>query len=159
MNRKELNRVLKLHRLWVAGDGDGERANLRDANLGYEQLAGMNLSGANLYGANLYGALLFEVNLENADLENADLRDAKLVFANLRGANLRGANLFFAVLHETDLRGVRTNFITRMRARGAKGLTDEQRAQLGMQPAPRAENARRAHSATQLARRLKDQPG
>jgi len=68
--------------------------------------------------------------------------------ANLGGANLGGANL-----RRANLGGVRTNWLTRMTARGALNLTDEQRAQLGMQP-PRAGNARRGRNATDLARRL-----
>lgn len=68
MTKTELNKVLKLHKMWIDGKEGGIRADLRDAYL----------SGANLRGA--------------------DLRDADLSGANLRGANLRGADLDFSCL-------------------------------------------------------------
>jgi uncharacterized protein YjbI with pentapeptide repeats len=58
--------ILKKHKMWLAGEEGGVKA---------------NLSGANLYVANLYGA----------DLSGADLSGA-----NLSGANLSGANLYRA---------------------------------------------------------------
>jgi uncharacterized protein YjbI with pentapeptide repeats len=108
-------------------------------------LAGQDGERANLHDADLSGA----------DLRGADLRLAYLNHADLSGADLRCAYLLGADLHGSNLRGVRTNWFARMTARGARNLTDEQRARLGMQPA-RAENAGRgrARSATQLARRL-----
>jgi uncharacterized protein YjbI with pentapeptide repeats len=149
MTRDELDRILNRHRRWIAGDGSGERANLRRADLSGADLSGANLSGANLY-ANLYDADLRGANLSGADLSEADLYRADLRSADLRGAYLRGADL-----DRAKLRGVRTNWLTRMAVRGARYLTDEQRAQLGMQP-PRAENARRGRgrNTTVLARRL-----
>jgi len=56
--------------------------------------------------------------------------------------------------HEVWVRtAVRTKWLTRMTARRAISLTDEQREQLGMQPPPRARNARQART-IDLARRL-----
>jgi uncharacterized protein YjbI with pentapeptide repeats len=162
MTRAELDRILNRHRQWVARGG-GERADLSnadltgahlyDANLTCADLYGADLSGANLRDAYLYGADLAGANLRDAYLYGANLRDADLDRANLRGADLSGAYLLGADLGGANLRGVRTNWFTRMTARGARNLTDEQRDQLGMQP-PRAGNARRGRSATQLARRL-----
>ena len=144
MTRNELDRVLELHGLWLDDEG-GERANL----------SGADLHGADLTGANLRYAHLASVNLRGADVSDANLTDAYLSGANLSGANLSGANLRRANLLAADLRGVRTNFITRMTARGAVSLSDKQRRQLGMQGPPRAGNTRRARSSSAgLASRL-----
>ena len=163
MTRNELDRVLELHGLWLAEEG-GERANLSgadlhgadlsgayltDANLAGAYLSVANLSGASLYGANLSGAYL-----SGANLTAADLSGAFLTAADLSGADVSGAYLSVASLRGANLGGVRTNWLTRMTARGARYLTDEQRAQLGMQPLPRVGNARRSRSTTDLARRL-----
>ena len=76
MDQKELDKILELHKMWLWGDANGKRANLR---------------GADLYGADLRGA-----NLRGADLYGADLRGANLRGANLRGADLYGADLDFS---------------------------------------------------------------
>ena len=68
-----LNEILESHDLWLNGNENGKRADLR--------------------GANLYGADLCDANLCNADLRGADLRDANLRDANLRDANLRDAKI------------------------------------------------------------------
>lgn len=68
MTQEELNEILRLHRLWLAGDENGERAILYDADLYGADLCDTNLCGANLYGANLRGVYL----------RGADLRDAIL---------------------------------------------------------------------------------
>ena len=83
MDWDKLAEVLRLHRLWLAGDTGGERAILTNANL----------KGANLRGANLQGA-----DLRGADLRYADLREADLRDADLRGADLRYVNLDFSAL-------------------------------------------------------------
>lgn len=85
MNEK-IKDILKKHKDWLEGESDGERANLRGANLQNADLRGANLRGADLQGANLRGA----------DLQDADLRGANLRFANLQNANLQGANLDFS---------------------------------------------------------------
>ena len=43
MDQKELDKILELHKMWLWGDANGKRADLRDANL-----YGANLRGANL---------------------------------------------------------------------------------------------------------------
>ena len=152
MNRADLDRILEEHRRWRETDGrDGRFADLEGVNLDDAYLNGANLAGANLNNAYLLGANLARADLRGADLNNAYLRYASLRGADLRGANLVGANLAAAHLYNTNVAGVRANWFTRMTARGARNVTDEQRAQLGMQPPPRARNARRA---TDLARRL-----
>jgi len=105
MDKKELNKILKLHKMWLNGDAGGQRANLRWAYLYRANLSGANLRGANLREANLSGA-----DLSGADLRWADLYRANLSGANLRGANLREANLFKANLSGADLHGADLDF-------------------------------------------------
>ena len=83
MDKKELDKILELHRKWQAGERGGCHA---------------NLCGANLRDADLYGA-----NLRDADLCGANLRDANLYGADLCGANLRDANLYGADLTDTRM--------------------------------------------------------
>ena len=96
MNLKE---ILEKHHLFLQGDKDGERANLRDVNL-----HGAYLSGANLRGAYLRDTDLSDTDLRDTDLSGANLSDANLRGADLRGANLYGADLRGAYLSGTDLR-------------------------------------------------------
>ena len=51
MKKEEIQELLKNHKLWLSGDGDGRRADLTGADL-----TGANLTGANLTYANLTGA-------------------------------------------------------------------------------------------------------
>ena len=81
MKQDELDEILRLHKLWLAGEDGGAKADLKGADLG----------GANLGGANLGGAIL-----AGAYLRGANLRRADLCMANLRRANLKGANLDYA---------------------------------------------------------------
>lgn len=78
MKREELDKILRLHELWLAGKKGGAKADLRNADL-----RGAILEGANLLVADLGGA-----NLEGADLSMANLRGTHLLGTNLRGANL-----------------------------------------------------------------------
>jgi len=66
MTPTEIPEILQLHRLWVGGSPDGERANLYGANLRSANLRYANLRGADLYGADLYGADLYGANLSGA---------------------------------------------------------------------------------------------
>jgi hypothetical protein len=75
-----------------------ERANLCNANLKSEELAGANLSYAKLISADLSSA-----KLRYADLSGADLSYAHLSHAILRGADLSYADLYFADLSGADL--------------------------------------------------------
>ncbi len=95
----ELAEILRKHSAWLSNEDDGERADLRGADLGGADLRGADLGGADLRGADLGGA-----DLRGADLGGADLRAAELVGANLRAANLRGADLRDANLGGADLR-------------------------------------------------------
>ena len=69
MEASELKEILDQHKLWIETNGvQGQRANLRGANLTRANLYCANLRGANLEHANLYCA-----NLQGADLQGADL--------------------------------------------------------------------------------------
>ena len=72
----DIKLILEKHTKWIRGEDDGERADLRDADLCYANLRGANLRGADLCGADLRGA----------DLRGANLCDADLYYANPRGA-------------------------------------------------------------------------
>ena len=98
--------ILQRHAKWLA-DEEGERANLRGANLCNANLRGANLCNANLCGANLRDANLCNANLRDANLCNANLRDANLCGAILRGATLCGANLCNANLRGATLCGAK----------------------------------------------------
>ena len=64
ITRDELDAILRKHKLWLADEDGGERANLSGANL-----SGANLSGANLSWANLSCADLSWANLSWANLD------------------------------------------------------------------------------------------
>ena len=68
---EQLQEILRLHKSWLNGEGEGQRA---------------DLSSADLRGADLSSAVL-----RGADLSSAVLRGADLRGADLRGAVLRGA--------------------------------------------------------------------
>lgn len=119
MNHSKLKKILDQHRLWVeSSKRQGERADLRgadlyntdfqnlnlndvnfvgadlrSANFGNTSLSGANFGSANLCSANLYNADLTRANFYNANLQDTDLINANLQGANLRGANFQGANL------------------------------------------------------------------
>ena len=99
MNQKELNKVLREHKLWLSDDKDGVFANLMGANLKNANLRGANLENANLKNANLRGA-----NLMGANLDTANLMGANLDTANLMGANLENVILpEYSILPEGEL--------------------------------------------------------
>jgi len=123
MNRKELNEILKSHKMWLNNSVNGKKADLSNANLykanltdvnlshanllktnlSYANLIDTNLSGANLSNANLYKTDLLRTNLYIPNLYEANLTDANLYKANLYKANLSGANLYKADLSYTNL--------------------------------------------------------
>ena len=114
----ELVEILRKHKMWLANEPGGERANLSEAdltranlcnaNLCNANLSGVvltraNLSGVNLIEANLIEANLIEANISGACLARANLIGAYICSANLRTTNLYGANLIGANLSEADL--------------------------------------------------------
>ena len=100
MEQKKLDEILRLHKMWLNGEEEGERADLRDADL----------RGADLRDADLRDADLRDADLRDAELRDADLRDADLRGAELRDADLRGADLRGAELRGADLRGAELDY-------------------------------------------------
>ena len=78
MNAEELKTALTKHSAWLKTENDGERANLRGADL-----HGADLRGANLYDAHLRGANLYEANLCGANLYGEKLLKTPLFILNL----------------------------------------------------------------------------
>ena len=103
ISQEQLEEVLLKHKLWLEGEG-GEKADLRDTDLGYA-----DLEGAYLRDANLEYAYLRYTNLEGANLERANLKYVNLKGANLEGANLEGADLKSAWLEDTILKKANLN--------------------------------------------------
>lgn len=68
MTTAELQDVLRLHKMWIAGDADGRRADFRNADF----------RNAYLTGADLRNAYLMRADFRDADLWNADFRGAIL---------------------------------------------------------------------------------
>lgn len=94
ISKKELDKILKDHALWVKSAGKGgKKADLTNTNLYRVDLSYAYLRYANLRGANLQGAKLSGANLQGANLQDADLEDASLTGANLSSAKLQGTIL------------------------------------------------------------------
>ena len=77
MDQKKLNRILKLHKLWLNKNEEGNKANLSNTDLSNTDLSNTNLRGADLRGANLRDTNLRDTNLSNADLRGANLSGVK----------------------------------------------------------------------------------
>lgn len=77
MEQAKLNKILDEHKKWLRTNGnEGQRANLR-----YADLSSADLSYANLISANLRYADLSSADLSYADLRSADLRSADLDYS------------------------------------------------------------------------------
>jgi hypothetical protein len=87
----ELKEILRLHKLWIIGDPQGKRADLRSANLRLADLSSADLSSADLSSASLSSANLSSANLSSANLSSADLSSADLSLADLSSADLSSA--------------------------------------------------------------------
>lgn len=83
MEQKELDEVIRKHKMWLNNEDGGERA---------------DLSFANLSGSDLSNSDLRRADLIRADLSCSDLRGSDLSGSDLRRADLRGADLDFSCL-------------------------------------------------------------
>lgn len=92
ISEQELKDILDKHGKWLRNEENGERANLRSADLRSTNLSSADLSSADLSYANLRSA-----DLSYADLSSADLSYANLSSADLSSANLRSTNLSYAI--------------------------------------------------------------
>ena len=82
ISEAELSKIFEEHIKWHETERkEGQRADLRGANLIGSYLHKTDLEGANLSFTNPWGA-----NLEGANLTGANLEGAKLVWIALRGA-------------------------------------------------------------------------
>jgi len=100
MTADELKNKIEKHRMWLCGNEDGKRADLR-----YTNLQGADLRNADLQGADLQYTDLRNVALQGADLRNADLQGADLRYTDLRNVALQGADLQYTDLRYTNLQG------------------------------------------------------
>jgi hypothetical protein len=102
----DIKEILRLHKLWLENNPEGERADLSGADLRVADLRGADLRRVNLRRVNLRGADLSDAYLSGADLSDADLSGAVLSGADLSDAYLRGADLRRVNLSDADLRRV-----------------------------------------------------
>jgi len=105
---EELKKILEDHNKWLESDGkEGEKADLKRANLQGANLRNVNLQKAELTEANLQGANLAQANLKDASLGNANLQEANIALANLQaylvGANLQKAKIYLSKLQSAYL--------------------------------------------------------
>ena len=106
INSDDLKKILADHRKWVESNNkEGNRAELKFANLKRADLGESNLYEASLHRAMLVDANLTKANLELTDLAGANLQGAKLSNANLKKSHIIGADLRGSWLLDTDLRG------------------------------------------------------
>ena len=88
-----------------------EQADLRDADLRDQPLAGFDFQDANLKRATLAGADLREAVFNNAYLRGANLTGANLTAARMRTANCRHATLSGATLTDAYLRRADLSYV------------------------------------------------
>ena len=81
MTQTELEKILRLHKMWGNNEDGGIRADLSDTNLSDSDLSDADLSDAYLSGANLRDSYLRGADLRGADLRGADLRGADLDYS------------------------------------------------------------------------------
>lgn len=108
MTKKEVNKKIKLHKLWLHDKNTGEQLHLInkqliDINLSNLDLSKSNLSDSNLTRSTLIRTILTDADLSNVYLANANLSNAYLINTNLSNANLIGANLANANLRNVNL--------------------------------------------------------
>jgi len=110
MIEKKLKNTPELHKKWLNDGIEGQKADLRGANLAGTNLRRADLQEADLRRADLYRADLEEADLRKADLKEADLMGTNLRKADLREADLRGVDLRKADLRKADLRGTKIDY-------------------------------------------------
>lgn len=99
MNVKE---TLRLHKLWIAGHPEGERA-----FFSWKDLTGSNFTGYDLSGASFVCARLAGSNFANCNLKKANFDGAVLTAANFNWADLLDANLHDSHLKHASFVGTK----------------------------------------------------
>nr|DAD89435.1 MAG TPA: pentapeptide repeat protein [Myoviridae sp. ctxpQ22] len=89
---EKLQEIIASHGKWLRNREGGQRADLREADLGGADLRDAYLSGADLSGAYLGGADLSGADLSGADLRGADLD--KTYYQVVRIGSRRGTTTF-----------------------------------------------------------------
>ena len=107
LTQDELNRILRLHALWRAGNPKGRRADLRYRDLSGLSFAGADctyalLTDANLANTNFTGANCTGTNLPYTDFSGANCTGANFTGANCTGVNFIGANFTNATFTGAD---------------------------------------------------------
>lgn len=107
ISKDQLDKIIADHKLWLRGNPNGVRADLRgailrDVKLDYVNLWRADFSGADLAGSSFKNAELTAVDFSYANLSDANLSHASGHLADFRSANLRGANLFSAKFEAAD---------------------------------------------------------
>ena len=92
MISKDLDKIIKLHKKWIAREAEGIHADLSYADLKLASLVDVDLSEANLAYADLFRVDLSYANFRGADLCHANLSSTYLRNANLRNVYLRNTN-------------------------------------------------------------------
>lgn len=88
ISKHELERLLALHRKFLALRTDGKKMVLTCCDL-----SGMDLSGLNMSRARFIGCDMRNCDLSGSDLSWADVSFSDLTGADLTGVNLTGANI------------------------------------------------------------------
>ena len=91
LTQDELNRMLRAHALWRAGNPKGRRADLR-----YRDLSGLSFAGADCTYALLTDANLANTNFAGTNCTRANFTGADLTCTDCTGANFTGAELIRA---------------------------------------------------------------
>jgi len=71
MNKQKLNKILKLHKMWLNEEVGGQKANLSRADLRWANLYEANLSGSNLRGAD-FDFSVFPLWCGSFNIKNSD---------------------------------------------------------------------------------------
>ena len=109
LTQDDLDKIIKLHHLYISGKNGGARAIIKFKNLSGLSLRGKDLSHADFTGSCFIGTDLSFGNFSSAtffacDMRRANLESASFVRADFRGAFVAGANLENADLKSADLR-------------------------------------------------------
>lgn len=93
LSPEELTAILAKHRRWLDEEEGGERADLRDTDLRFQDLRGERLLSALLTGSDFTCSDLAGAGHRNAGMFGTDLTDVDASLADMRGTNLAGARL------------------------------------------------------------------
>ena len=98
MEQEKLDKVLRLHKMWLNGGKEGKPADLRDTDM-----QGADMQDADLQRADMRGADMRDADMRGADVRDAHMRDADMRDADMRGADMRGADMRGADMRGADV--------------------------------------------------------